>query len=190
MEKDKHEIIKALEKRPKFKIKKCKKIFAKIKGKHLGKKGEAVITEFVEARIAEFKDYCYGEKNFLISEVLDYYLMCRDDVGEKPVYKEISTSSNTVADKRQNKKLKLHNEKISREYAEKKKSLNEGKMFISKCEEITNNLVNGAREEIVSYIHDILSGAAKYINMSIDNFDFTLEEVDYIEKSVQEKTTN
>lgn len=178
--KDKNEIIETLEKREKFRISNFKKYFAKLKGRCLAKKGSDVLTEYVNARISEFKSYSYSEKNFLISEALDYYMLCSNALEDKPVPRELKTSAKTVADRRENKANKKINEEANNKYWQRAKAKQESKEFLSKCEEIVNNQINAAKEEVESYIHDLLSGAAKYVDISIDSFDFTLKEVNYI----------
>lgn len=178
--KDKNEIIEALEKREKFRISNFKKYFAKFKGRCLAKRGSDVLTEYVNARISEFKSYSYSEKNFLISETLDYYMLCSNALEDKPVPRELKTSAKTVADRRENKANKKINEEANSKYLQRTKAKQESKEFLSKCEKIVNNRINASKETIMSYIHDLLSGAAKYVDISIDSFDFTLKEVNYI----------
>lgn len=177
---DKKEIIETLEKRENFSISNCKKHFAKFKGRCLAKRGSDVLTEYVNARISEFKSYSYSEKNFLISEALDYYMLCSNALEEKPIPRELKKNISTVADRRENKANKKINEEANNKYLQRAKAKQESKEFLSKCEEIVCNRINAAKEEVMSYIHDLLSGAAKYVDISIDSFDFTLKEVNYI----------
>lgn len=178
--KDKNEIIETLQKREKFRISNFKKYFAKLKGRRLAKRGSDVLTEYVNARISEFKSYSYSEKNFLISEALDYYMLCSNALEDKPVPRELKKNISTVADRRADKANKKFNEEANNKYLQRTKEKQDSKEFLSKCEDVVNNNINAAKEEVMSYIHDLLSGAAKYVDISIDSFDFALEEVNYI----------